>query len=400
MYESLFKLHYNDPTKHKEIYQSLFNTPTTKHFNFSIREYNRREKFPAFFCYTEDFAVLTDKIYQSQETLLKSVDEVPELLMDQFILACVVDEVRATSKIEGVHSTRREIKDVITGASNSSRFSSIVAKYENLLQLRQINFQTCNDIRTFYDEFFHNEIANEIPIHALDGKLFRSDVVDITSATGKILHRGVYPESKIIESLNAALDILNAENIPILVRVSIFHYLFEYIHPFYDGNGRTARFIVSYYLASRFHRLAALRLSAVIKKKRRMYYDLFAETDSEWNKGDLTPFVIGFCEIILETFNNVLTQLNNKLKQLTKYRYELLPKLVSDDELTLKIYDALLQSSAFFGGGISMEGLIKYTGKSRNTIRSRLNSIPENHIVKIGEKKIFYKLNMMIFTKV
>ena len=80
-----------------------------------------------------------------------------------------------------------------------------------------------------------------------------------------------------IEALNTSLEILNSEEIPLLARVAIFHYLFEYVHPFYDGNGRTARFIVSYFLTTRFHKLIALRLSVIIKKRRKIYYDLFKE---------------------------------------------------------------------------------------------------------------------------
>ncbi|MBR0288502.1 MAG: Fic family protein [Selenomonadaceae bacterium] len=140
----------------------------------------------------------------------------------------------------------------------------------------------CEDIRAFYDEFVHKEVTANDPTHKLDGDLFRRDSVSIISVSGKILHRGVQHEERIIELLNVTLRILRDPNMSILVRVTIFHYLFEYIHPFYDGNGRTARFIVSYFLASRFHRLVALRLSLLTKKK---YYDLFRETDAEWNCG-------------------------------------------------------------------------------------------------------------------
>ena len=339
-----------------------------------------------------------DEIYKKHEELLQALRAVPPLVLEQFILLSVVDEVRATSDIEGIHSTRKEIKEVVSGTVQSARFSSIVAKYKNLsTDSTQISFRTCEDVRAFYDEFVHKEvIANDLT-HELDGKLFRRDSVDITSASGKILHRGVHPEEKIIELLNVALKILHDPNMPLLARVAIFHYLFEYVHPFYDGNGRTARFIVSYFLAGRFHRLVALRLSVLIKKNKKRYYELFRETDSEWNCGDLTPFVLGFTEIVLATFDDISLLLNNKIMQMTKYRQRLYT-LIEGDELTREIYETLLQSSVFFGGGISMEGLMKITGKSRNTIKSRLDNIPDGHIFEfggIGSKKI-YKLNLSI----
>ena len=397
-YEPLGKIFYKYPAKHSGIYNERFNSPLTRHFNFQIQEYNHRNKYPAFFCYTEEFTVLMEEIYKKHEDLLQALQAVPPLVLEQFILSSVVDEVRATSDIEGIHSTRKEIKEVVSGSVQSARFSSIVAKYKSFLtDSAQINFRTCEDIRAFYDEFAHKEVTASDPTHKLDGDLFRRDFVDITSASGKILHRGVYPERRIIELLNITLEILHDPDMPLLARVAIFHYLFEYVHPFYDGNGRTARFIVSYFLASRFHRLVALRLSVLIKKNRKKYYELFRETDSEWNCGDLTPFVLGFTGIVSATFDDILLSLNNKIMQLTKYRQKLYT-LIEGDELTKAIYEALLQSSVFFGGGISMEGLMRVTGKSRNTIKSRLDNIPARHVLESGgggSKKI-YRLNLLI----
>ena len=319
-------------------------------------------------------------------------------MLEQFILSSVVDEVRATSDIEGIHSTRKEIKEVVSGSVQSARFSSIVAKYKSILtDSASMQFKTCEDIRAFYGEFIHKEVTANDPTHKLDGDLFRRDSVDITSASGKILHRGIQPEKRIIELLNITLGILHNSDIPLLARVAIFHYFFEYIHPFYDGNGRTARFIVSYFLASRFHRLVALRLSVLIKKNRKKYYELFKETDSEWNCGDLTPFILGFTEIVLATFDDISLLLNNKIMQLTKYRQRL-SALIEGDALTRAIYEALLQSSVFFGSSISMEGLMRTTGKSRNTFKSRLDNMPAGHVLEsgVGGSKKIYRLNLSI----
>ena len=103
---------------------------------------------------------------------------------------------------------------------------------------------------------------------------------------------GLFPESVIISTMNEALKILHREDILALVRLGLFHYFFAYIHPFYDGNGRTDRFITSYFLGKFFQTIPALRLSVYIQKNKKKYYDLFSEADSEINRGDLTPFII------------------------------------------------------------------------------------------------------------
>ena len=97
------------------------------------------------------------------------------------------------------------------------------------------------------------------------------------------------------------------------------------------------------------------------------------------------------------TFDDISLLLNNKIMQLTKYRQRL-SALIEGDELTKAIYEALLQSSVFFSGGISMEGLMRATGKSRNTVKSRLDNMPTRHVLESGgdgSKKI-YKLNLSI----
>ena len=396
VYESLYKVYRKYPESHDLIYRQRFNSPTTRHFVFAIKEYGHHESYPAFFCYTEEVSLLFEEIYTKHEQLLQVINNVPPLVMEQFIPSCVVDEVRATSDIEGIHSTRREIKEVVDGSAKSARFSSIVAKYKQLLNVVQINFNTCEDVRLFYDEFAHKEVMADNPNHKLDGKLFRRDSVEITSASGKVLHSGVQPEEKIIELLQIALDTLNSADMPLLVRAAVFHYFFAYIHPFYDGNGRTARFIVSYFLSKRFHYLIGLRLSVIIKKHRKQYYELFRETDSEWNRGDLTSFVFGFTSFISETFDDIAESLSKKVAALEKHQIRLFEILGEVDTLKKEICFAMLQASVFFGGGVSMEELMRLTGKSRNTIKARIDSIPVGYLIRVDNKKIRYKLNLML----
>lgn len=80
-----------------------------------------------------------------------------------------------------------------------------------------------------------------------------------------------------IETMDAALKILHSQDFPLFVRLGLFRYFFGYIHPFYDGNGQTDRFITSYFLKKNFHLLLGLRLSVYIKRNRKAYYKLFEE---------------------------------------------------------------------------------------------------------------------------
>lgn len=393
-YESLSKIYYKNSSRHEKIYLERFNAPTTKHFDFSIKQVGRQKSFPAFLCYTEELVLLIEKIYKQQENFLRIIPKVPPIMLEQFEMFCVVDEVKSTSDIEGVHSTRRELKEIIAGETTSPQFSSIIKKYSALIHGENLSFKTCEELRKFYDEFAHREVSLTDSSKKLDGKIFRKGSVDIQSATGKVLHRGIYPEEKIIEMMTKALQILNDAKIPTLIRIAAFHYFFEYIHPFYDGNGRTARFIASYFLSENLNYLAALRLSAIIKRQQKKYYNLFKETDAEINCGDLTPFVFGFISLVYDTLKDVENIFVRKLAQLERYRKKL-GAMKNLNSLTLQIYDILLQSSLFFGRGVSMTNLMKLTGKSRNTIKSRIAS--DRNIFRTGKQKYFYKLNLKLF---
>lgn len=137
-YEPLSKLYYKFPKVHEDVYLKRFNAPMTKHFEFSIRQYNRQNEYPAFLCYTEEFMLLVEKIYRKHERLLEILEVISPLVIEQFILLSVVDEVRATSDIEGVHSTRREIEDVVKGTTHSTRaFQALSANTRHCLTRRK-----------------------------------------------------------------------------------------------------------------------------------------------------------------------------------------------------------------------------------------------------------------------
>lgn len=397
-YMSLSKIFYQDTHRYEEVYTQRYNSTVAKHFDIAIKQYNRKNSYPIFLNYTEDMMLLVEQIYKSYEKLLYSINIVPKVVLHQFALLSILDEVQSTNAIEGVRSTRKELKEILDGsASRSARFFTIVHKYNSLLTNEEFKFNTCQDIRTFYDAFAHEEIANEEPNNKLDGTIFRKGSVDIASASGKTLHRGVSPESSIISMMEKSLSILHDEKIPFLVRVSLFHYLFAYIHPFYDGNGRTDRFITTYFLSKHFHPVTALRLSVIAKKNSRKYYSLFSEADSEINRGDMTPFVLGFLELLLDTFNDTIIILERKQKQLKIYEEKIL-QLALNDDILVNVYFILLQAALFYGQGVSIEDIIKITGKTRNTIQKRLSAIPvENILVKKVHKTRYYRLNMLMF---
>ena len=155
----------------------------------------------------------------------------PNIAINSYIIKSLKDEIALTNEIEGVRSTRKEIEDAIDSIKNdkSARFKGLVDKYFKLISNEIIPLNNCADIRTIYDALVLPEIEKE---NLPDGILFRKEPVQVVSATQKEKHRGIMPESKIIESLDVCLDFLKSDDIDSLIKISAFHYLFGYIHPF------------------------------------------------------------------------------------------------------------------------------------------------------------------------
>lgn len=396
---SLTKYFYQHTQEEYEIeYIRRLEAPFTVHFNIPIHQYNRKSAYPAFLCYTGEILRLVEKFYKTYEQFLYTVNTVPPVVLYQFTRLSIVEEVKSTNDIEGVHSTKKEIREIIEKkGTHYHRLQSVVHQYLELLGEEEIKFDTCQDIRNFYDDFTHQEITRENPQNRLDGSLFRKEPVQIQAATGKTIHQGLYPESRIIEALDQALRILHSEEYPLLIRLALFHYFFVYIHPFYDGNGRTDRFITSYFLSRKFHRLLAVRLSIYIKRNQSRYYHMLEEADSERNRGDMTPFVMGFLEILIGSTEDTIGVLSRKNEQMRKYESRI-DAFQLKDKLLKEIYITLLQAALFYGEGISMADLMKVTGKNRGTIQKRIDEIPGNHLIvtKAG-KTNYYKLNLMLF---
>ncbi len=404
-YEPLSKLYYKTPEQYESAYDRRFHAPSTVHLDTAIQEIGRQRAYPAFFCYTPSMVSLLTDIYKGCFQLRQFIERhVPAALMEHAVFSSIVDEVKSTNDIEGVFSTRREISEALQSLKQKKkgkRFHSIVSKYAMLTSSEPIPFASCADIRRFYDEFALPEVCAEDPDNAPDGEVFRRGPVSIGSPTGKDIHRGLMPEAAILREMDTALHILHHDELPRVIGIAVFHYLFGYIHPFYDGNGRTSRFITSYYLSREFDLpILGVRLSAAIKKDLPRYYMLFEAANKELNRGELTFFIEGFLDIVRQSAADSLVLLQEKIEGLMKFQQRLNDTLQasasSPDELTQRIYFILLQAAIFQTGGATIQEIAATAEKSRNTIDSRIAQIPASHYIKDTSVKPYrYRLNLL-----
>ncbi|MGN1116511.1 MAG: Fic family protein, partial [Candidatus Ornithomonoglobus sp.] len=285
-----------------------------------------------------------------------------------------------TNKLEGVSSTRKEINDILDNSRHKNdRLYGIVNKYAMLMSCDELPLKTCSDIRALYDDLVFDEVILNNPENAPDGAIFRKGPVYVKNKrTGKIIHTGIMPEAKIIEYMSSMLSALNSSEYDRLINIAVFHYLFGYIHPFYDGNGRMSRFISSYLLADILEPIVSYRIAYTIKNDINKYYKMFSLTNDKINSGDMTGFVIYFIELI----NNALCELNSTFSEygamLTNAK-EIIDNYECD-ELSKQLYYILLLNALFGETGLTVEELGAVLCKSASTVRSRLASLDRTKI--------------------
>ena len=369
-----------------------FNADDTIHFNFNIGDNE------AFLCQTTDILKLIVSIERTDKEINRLYSQLPMQAINQFADRCLIDEIVLSNNIEGVHSTRKEINAILGDLSENNRrqrFYGLVKKYKLLMSGECIPMNTCQDIRNIYDDIFLEEIKATDPNNVPDGKIFRKSSVSVYSGTGKEIHKGLNPEEKIILAMSNALEMLNNDGIDILIRISLLHYLFGYIHPFYDGNGRTSRFISSYLLSQELNHLIGYRISYTIKENVNAYYKSFEVCNHPLNKGDLTPFVEMFLRIIDESQKQLCSALKKRVNSLSKYHDALNEMLKNENESTFQLYFVLVQATLFSDSGINIKELEEFMRLSYNTINKRIKAIPPEMIIKKTQNRLlYYSINL------
>ena len=145
--------------EYKEEYESRFNSGDTIHLPVSIGNN------PAFICQTPEIYKRIIAIERLDKAVADLYYALPKIAIEQFTNRCLIDEILLTNDIEGVHSTRKEIGEILQDLSSHNkrnRFVGLITKYVMLERRQPMSFRTCQDIRKVYDDIFYEEIkAND-----------------------------------------------------------------------------------------------------------------------------------------------------------------------------------------------------------------------------------------------
>ncbi len=134
----------------------------------------------------------------------------------------------------------------------------------------------------------------------------RSGQVGVYNQDGKVVH--LAPPAEFVPGQIAQLfDWVQTSKTNMLIKSSVFHYEFEFIHPFNDGNGRTGRFWQTALLASWKPIFAWIPIESIIKNNQEAYYNAIALSTSQ-GKSNI------FVEFMLDVINNAIKELVDDTK--------------------------------------------------------------------------------------
>ena len=236
------------------------------------------------------------------------------------------DEIVATSAIENIDFSRDSVRNILKGyAPKNDQESRILGIKKGLEFIADTsNKITEENLHKLYMMTVGDFLEGDDRLN--DGEFYRHDTVSIVGS--QIEHMGVHYK-KIPGFMKALIEFINTDDgINDLVKAAIVHFYFAYVHPYFDGNGRTARLMHLWFLIQKGYQSALfIPFSGLIEKSRKAYYDAFsAVEDNQIFSGviDVTPFVLYFIE-------NVYNKMNNSTDTLSAY-----DEAVKSGELTKK----------------------------------------------------------------
>ena len=281
---------------------------------------------------------------QFQQSLLLPDNVVREKIAAKVENGVMTIEIPKKKETEAAVAAARQART--EGDMEKARFGEFAKLYLNLTN-RDVELpKTLEDIRDIYDKIALDEIDDK---NRPDGELFRKGDVEVQGPHGTVIHSGVSSEARISALLAQMMDLARSDTIPFLQRAIASHFLFEYIHPFYDGNGRTGRYLLALYLSNDLTLPTVLSLSRTIAENKNEYYKAFTEAEDKLNSGELTFFVYTILGLIERAQESLIEELGVKIDQLDKatvLRDELRREHALSTNATLLLY-AVMQEELF-----------------------------------------------------
>ncbi len=210
---------------------------------------------------------------------VRKISKIKTLVGTLKIEGIEVDEEKVTALLEG--------KRVLTTQKELAEIKGAIALYEN------------------FDKFDYKSEKDLLKAHKIlmkdvlkEAGVYRNKNVGV--GNDKEITHIAPPANNVPKLMNDLFEWLNMTDLHPLIVSSVFHYEFEFIHPFVDGNGRIGRFWQTLILYNWKSVFEYLPIESLIYENQDEYYKAIEKSTEI---GSSTPFIEFMLNIILETLN-------------------------------------------------------------------------------------------------
>lgn len=256
-----------------------------------------------------------------------------------YLISSLMEEAIASSQMEGASTTRKVAKEMLRKQSKPKDKSQQMI-LNNYNTIRYLSEHKSDRLTPGLVLEIHRQITEKTLDNSSDEGHFRTDndIFVVNGITGEVAHEP--PSYTVIpETIEQLCEFANEDKTFIhpVLKAIIIHFMISYLHPFADGNGRTARSLFYWYMLKKGYWLTEfLSISRVIYKSKVQYEKAFLYT--EHDDFDLGYFVQYNLKVLKQAFDELHVYLERKNQEnnaLLEYR---IPGLNERQVQIIKMY--------------------------------------------------------------
>lgn len=212
-----------------------------------------------------------------------------------------IKSITGTLQIEGNSFSEEKVTNIINGKTVLGTMKEIaevqgaIKAYEHL---ENYSFKKEKDLLYAHKLMMDELLTNAGSYRSLNASVGSNNVVT---------HIAPSPY-QVPELMNNLFEWLGSTKEHALIVSCIFHYEFEFIHPFSDGNGRIGRLWQSVILTHYKKIFGFIPIESVVRDNQEAYYKALEDSGSA---GESTPFIEFMLEIILDALNKAIKENKN-----------------------------------------------------------------------------------------
>ncbi len=258
---------------------------------------------------------ITDKMLNYVSDIMRKIGE-----SNYFESLNRYPELRRKSRIKSIHSSLAiennqlslfQVEDVINGKpviGEQKDIQEVKNAYKAYEEIEKVNPYSLEDLKKIHGilTFLVEKDAGKFRNHG-EGVYDENDICIFTCP----------PHTMVPTLMDNLFNWMNKakENVNPLILSSIFHYEFVFIHPFHDGNGRTARLWQTAILSRWEKAFKFLPIESMIKKNQEEYYMVIQNCNNAGNSNEFIEFML---EVIDEAVDGMILEQQKTTQETTQ----------------------------------------------------------------------------------